>query len=185
MRNQDFVVKLLLVAIVATVCVWAWPDRAESRDPDRRERETQRKGSRGRPEHNRDREGELDRRRQEHRRRQEMEERQQIEHLESLERMMEMHKRLSEIFDDAPISGLMAINKIKDIAAHTGELDQGIDALERIADDSPVLGLRQAALISMHELQLADKDPQAAMNSLVRVCLEFDDDDDDDDDDDN
>ena len=158
MRNRNLVVKLLLAAIVATVCVWVWPDRAESRDPDRRDHGA-------------------------HRRRQEIAEREQIGHIENLGRIIKIHERLSEIFDDAPIAGLMAINKIKEIAAHSGKLNQGIDALERIADDSPVLGLRQAALMSMHELQLADKDPRAAMNSLVRICLEFDDDDDDDDDD--
>ena len=170
MRNRNLVVKLLLAAIVATVCVWAWPDRAESRDSDRRERNARRKEPKNRPENDRE--------------RQEMQEQEQIRHIEGLERMMEMHKRLSEIFDDAPIAGLMAINKIKEIAAHSGKLNQGIDALERIADDSPVLGLRQAALMSMHELQLADKDPRAAMNSLVRICLDIKDDDDDDHDDD-
>ena len=198
MRNRSLVAKLLLAAIVATVCVWARPSRAESEDSDRRGDNARREERRDRPERDRQpdrererqleqrrvRERELDMRHQEHRRQQEMEEQEQIRQIESLARVMEMHKRLSEIFDGAPIAGLMAINKIKDIAAHTGKLDRGLDALERIADNSPVLGLRQAALMSLHELQLADKDPGAAMNSLVRLCLDFDDDDDGDDEDD-
>ena len=98
--------------------------------------------------------------------------------------MVEMHAKMSEIFDDAPVSGLMAINAIKDIAMKSGKLDEGVEALEKVADNSPIAGLRQAALMSMHELQLADKDPKAAMKSLARVCLEFDFDDDDDDDND-
>ena len=103
--------------------------------------------------------------------------------IESLDRMVEVHERMAEIFDDAPISGLMAINSIKDIAVKSKRIDQGINALDKIADDSPVQGLRHAALMSLHELYLADKKPDAAMKALMRICLEFDDEDDDDEDD--
>ena len=159
MRKRNIIVKLLLVGIITSLCVWALPDRAESRDPDRRGHD-QRRGK----DHDR-------------------QEAEQIRMIESLDRMVEVHERMAEIFDDAPISGLMAINSIKDIAVKSKRIDQGINALDKIADDSPVQGLRHAALMSLHELYLADKKPDAAMKALMRICLEFDDEDDDDEDD--
>lgn len=159
MRNRNIVATLLLVAIVATVCVWTWPSQAESRD-------AQRRGHR------------------ERRRWQDSSEREQIRQIEMLSRVREMHEVQSEMFGGAPIAGLMAINTIKEIATRTGKLDLGIEAMEKIAEDSPVPGLRRAALMSLHELQLADKDPGSAIESLVRICVEIDEDEEEDDDDD-
>ncbi|MDP6046758.1 MAG: hypothetical protein QGH94_06080 [Phycisphaerae bacterium] len=41
MSKRNLVARLLLTAAIAMVCVWVWPDSAESKDPDRSRREPQ------------------------------------------------------------------------------------------------------------------------------------------------